>query len=165
MKKALTLTAALSTAMVLAGATAGVAQASGDWKPLNTTAKLSGELRLEQSIVIFCDVHIDVVVDGHGNISVTNRTFSGADPLCGTLVNPFGTWDIEDNPGFAPASSGPVDADVGSSSILGQCFGTITGTWDNNTHTLSFSNAQVPGTPSPCFVSGTLTSNQPLTAH
>ena len=153
--------AALSTgALALAMMTvASPALASGPFKfhPAPNTFHLTGVLELQQSITIECDVKIDVSVDANGHASVTGRTFSntspGTSPLCGGVVLPFGVWTLNAD------STTQVTAEVGSSSILGQCFGDIVGTWSNATSTLTFNSATVPGTPGDCTVDGTLTSD------
>ena len=151
-------TGALALAMMTV---ASPAAASGPFQfhPAPNNFHLTGVLELEQSITILCDVKIDVSVNASGHATVTGRTFSNTSPgtsaLCGGVVQPFGVWTLNAD------STTQVTAEVGSSSILGQCFGDIIGTWDNAASTLTFNNASVPGTPAPCTVDGVLTSSDP----
>ena len=123
--------------------------------PAPNTFTLSGALTLSQSITIDCVVTINVSVDAAGVATVTGRTFSPGSPLCGSVVQPFGTWTV------SPDSLTQITATVGATSILGQCVGAIVGAWNNTTQTLTFTNASVPGAPNPCTVNGTLTSSDP----
>lgn len=127
--------------------------------PAPNTFTLSGILTLNQSITINCTVTVDVSVNSAGVATVTNRTFSPGNALCGGTVQPFGTWTL------TPDSLTQVTATVGSTSILGTCVGDIIGTWSNANSTLTFNNATVPGTPGDCTVNGTLTADSPVTIH
>ena len=153
----------MAVAGVLALAVTAIATpaAATNWRfdPAPNTFKLSGILTLTQSITIRCNVHIEVSVNASGVATVTSRTFSDDTPgvtssLCGTVVQPFGTWTLAPN-----GSDTEVIATVGSSSILGSCVGSITGAWSNANQTVTYTGASVPGTPSPCTVTGTLTSD------
>lgn len=121
--------------------------------PPNSTTTLSGILNLQQSININCQVQIYVSINAAGQTTVISRSFSPGSPLCGGTVTPFGTWTL------SPDNPFQVSATVGSTSVLGTCFGVITGVWNNVTRTLTFINATVPGTPIPCTINGTLTAN------
>ena len=152
----------LASALALAvTALASSAMASGPfkWHPAPNTFKLSGILTLSQSITIRCNVQIEVSVDANGVATVISRTFSDdtpgvTSPLCGGVVQPFGTWTL------TPDSTIQVTAMVGFSSILGSCSGPIPGNWNNVSDNLTFSAANsVPGTPGPCFINGTLTAD------
>lgn len=145
---ALAMTAFASSAMA----------SSPKFDPAPGNFKLSGVLFFTQSITIPCQVEIHVTVNSSGVATSVVPTFSPGAPQCGTDVVPFGTWTLTAD------STTQATAEVGSSSILGQCFGDIVGAWANGANpsdpsTLSFSNASVPGTPSTCFVNGTLTSD------
>lgn len=149
-------TGALAFAMMTA---ASPAMASHPFsKPVPGTFKLSGVLNLVQTININCDVHIDVSVNASGIATVTGRSFSstspGTSPLCGTVVQPFGTWTIK------PVSATQITATVGATSFAGSCSGSISGAWSNANDTLTFINGVVPGTPSSCTVNGVLTADQ-----
>ena len=155
----------MAVAGVLALAVTAIATpaAATNWRfdPAPNTFHLTGILQLEQSITIFCNVKIDVSVDAKGVATVTSRTFSNGtpgvtSPLCGGVVQPFGTWTLAPN-----GSDTEVTATVGSSSILGSCVGSILGAWSNANQTVTFTGASVPGTPGPCTVNGTLTSDDP----
>ena len=154
---------AIAGALALAvTAFASSAMASGPfkWHPAPNTFKLTGVLELEQSIIIRCNVEIHVSVDANGHATVTSRTFSDGtpgvtSPLCGGIIQPFGTWLLEAD------SITQAAIWLGIASVLGQCFGELVGTWDNATNTLDFDNATVTGTPSDCRVDGTLTSDDP----
>lgn len=154
----ITVAGALALA-VTAFASSAMASGPFKWHPAPNTFHLTGILQLEQSITILCDVKIDISVDANGHATVTGRAFSntsaGTSPLCGGVVQPFGTWTINAD------STSQVTAAVGSSSILGNCFGSIVGNWSNANRTLQFINATVPGTPGDCTVNGILTSSDP----
>ena len=59
---------------------------------------------------------------------------------------------------------------IGANSILGNCSGVVATTWTNPTTTptvqpssVSFSNHSIPGSPSTCYITGTLVSSPNLT--
>lgn len=147
-KKGLLSTGALALA-ILPIASPAMAQS---FSPASSTTTLSGLLNLQQSININCQVQINASIDAAGQATVTSRSFSPGNPLCGGAVTPFGTWTL------SPDNPTQVSATVGSTSVLGTCSGSITGTWNNATNSVTFTNAIVPGTPAPCIVNGTLTS-------
>ena len=146
-------------ALALAAMTVASPAMAQSFKPVNSTTKLSGVLNLQQSININCNVHVDVSINGSGVATVTSRSFSPGSPLCGGVVQPFGTWTL------TPNSTTQVTATVGASSVLGSCVGSVIGAWNNANSTLTFNNATVPGTPGPCTVNGTLTANPAVTIH
>ncbi len=124
------------------------------FSPAPSNTNLSGVLTLTQSTTLDCNVNVSVSIDASGNAAVTSRSFSPGDFLCGTVVNPAGTWTIEAGPG-----TNAVTLNVGASSILGSCSGTVQASWNNSTGALTFNNVSIPGSPSACNINGTLTSS------
>ena len=144
---------------IVAFASSATASGPFKWHPAPNTFTLSGVVQISQSITILCDVRIDISVDANGHATVTGRTLSntspGTSPLCGGVIQPFGTWLLEAD------SITQAAIWLGIASVLGQCFGELVGAWNNANSTLTLNNAPVPGTPGPCFVTGTLISDDP----
>ena len=93
-----------------------------------------------------------------GSATVTSRAFSPGDPLfCGFIVQPNGAWSV------SPSGATTISASVGAQSIAGTCFGTVTGTYNNTTGELSFSNATIPGDPQECVINGSLYASPVIT--
>ena len=148
MKIASAATALAAMALIAAP---GMAQ---EFRPLNSTTTLSGTLDLRQSQDVNCAVSVGVSIDGNGEATVTSRSFSPGTFLCGSVVNPAGTWTIDAGPG-----TNTVTLNVGASSILGSCSGTVQADWNNSTGTLTFNNVSIPGSPDPCTIDGSLSSS------
>jgi hypothetical protein len=89
--------------------------------------------------------------------TATSRNLTPGHFGCGTIVVPFGTWQIE----TIPSSWTTVSLTFGRQDLMRTCYGTITAAWNPSTRTASFTNASldyVSGTPvSPCIVSGAIT--------
>ena len=155
MKKVLTLTAALAASTLLA------TPALADFSPAPSSGTISGTLQLSQTVTINCDFTADYSVSSDGKtMTITNQVFSPGAPEC-ALLGPAGAWIAVDN------GSG-VDITVNTTSLFGQCAGTISGVaWNNSFGGPSFVGATVPGTAfgvsAPCTIDGTLATNPKVT--
>lgn len=132
--------------------------------PNPTSFVLNGTLSLRQMSGVNCKVTLNgVVPTGGGAASIVSGTFAPATPSdwpCGSLVVPTGfPWAVTLNGGTSITIMG-----VGSSTIAGNCSGAITTNWINGSPgKVTFVSATLPGTPGPCFISGTLNSAPSLT--
>lgn len=150
--------ALISTAALTLAAISSPALAQS-FSPVNSTTTLSGNLELEQTQIIDCDVSVDVSIDGAGAATVTNRSFTPGSFFCGLLVQPTGTWTVTAGPG---ASS--VTLSIGASTVTGgSCFGTVTVPYNSTTGELYFNNVSVPGTPNACRILGSLYASPVIT--
>lgn len=151
------MTALVSTAALALTAFASPALAQS-FSPPNSTTTLSGSLNLQQTQNINCQTTINVSINSGGSATVTSRAFSPGDPLfCGFIVQPNGAWSV------SPSGATTISASVGAQSIAGTCFGTVTGTYNNTTGELSFSNATIPGDPQECVINGSLYASPVIT--
>lgn len=152
-------TATLISTVALAVATISSPVLAQSFSPTNSTTTISGNLELEQTQVINCDVNVGVAIDGAGAATVTSRTFSMGDFFCGLAVNPQGAWTVTAGPGTSQ-----VTLDIGASTITGgSCFGSVTVPYNNTTGELTFNNVTVPGTPNACRILGSLFASPILT--
>lgn len=124
---------------------------------------LTGVLNLSQTTIVDCNSSFSGnIATGGASGTVTGGSFGpGPDFVCGIFVFPSGfNWTL------TPSTSGGVDyvtiSGIGATSIAGNCSGSITGVWDDATHSVTFANAMIPGSPSACYVTGTLTADKPL---
>lgn len=157
----------LKSASILSAAVLAVAGLSSpamaqSISPAGASFTLSGNLTLQQSTTVRCDVSLSgsVAADGK-SATITGGSFSaGPDWQCGILVSPSGfPWTITPNGGSSISIAG-----IGASSILGSCNGTIGATWNNGSpSSVTISGATIPGSPSTCTINGTLTSSPNLT--
>jgi len=151
----------LSAAVLAVAGLAGPAAAQSI-SPAGASFTLSGNLTLQQSTTVKCNVSLSGVVASDGKSArITSGSFSpGPDWQCGFLVNPSGfDWVITPNGGSSITITG-----IGASSILGSCNGTITTNWTNGTpSSVSFAGSVIPGSPNNCTITGILNSSPSLT--
>lgn len=129
-----------------------------------SSVNLTGVLTLRQTTTVNCNSSFTgSIASGGASGSISSGSFGpGVDFACGLFVFPSGfSWTI------TPSTSGGVDyvtiTGIGATSIAGSCSGSITGVWDDATHSVTFNNAVIGGSPSNCYVTGTLTADQALT--
>lgn len=147
----------ISAAALAMAFTAAPAMAQ-KFDPRPSTTTFSGTLTLSQSITLDCVATVGLTIDAAGQGTVTSRSFAPGAPQCGSVIVPFGTWDIDPGP-----TVNQVTVTAGSSSILGQCSGTVVVPYDNATGEIVFAGTSFPGTPVPCTVTGRLTSSPKVT--
>lgn len=158
----------LAAAVLAAAGFAGVGSAQAQTiSPANTGFTLSGTLQLSQSTTVNCAVSLNGTTNvGGTGASITSGSFAPGDWQCGWLVSPSSfPWAVTLTGGTGISISG-----IGANSILGNCSGVVATTWTNPTTTptvqpssVSFSNHSIPGSPSTCYITGTLVSSPNLT--
>lgn len=150
-------TVLISTAALSLAAMASPALAQS-FSPINSTTTLSGNLELEQTQIINCDVDVGLSINGSGAASVTSRTFSPGNFFCGLAVQASGTWSVAAGPG-----TNQVTLAIGASTITGgNCFesGVVVPYVGGK---VIFDNVMIDGTPNDCRIDGELTSSPTVT--
>ncbi|KSB88888.1 protein activator of alkane oxidation PraB [Caulobacter vibrioides] len=158
----------LAAAVLAAAGFAGVGSAqAASISPANTGFTLSGTLTLSQSTTVNCVVSLTGTTNAAGTAAtITSGSFSPGDWQCGWLVSPSSfPWTVSLTGGTGISISG-----IGANSILGNCSGVVGTTWTNpvagppaQPSSVSFSNHSIPGSPSTCYITGTLVSSPNLT--
>lgn len=123
---------------------------------------LTGGLTIYQDgVFIHCNVKLrGYVPTGGREATITDGYFEPGDWQCGSFVSPTGfNWRITPNGGTWVTIEG-----IGITTILGNCSGNITTNWTNGLPgSITFSGLGFPGSPSACFITGTLFSSPSLT--
>jgi hypothetical protein len=149
-----------ASAILAIGASAGAAKAvtfvPNGSEPTSFT--LTGTLTLQQSTTIRCAVRLNGMILPGGSLAyIYSGSFTSGDWQCGWLVYPNGfTWILTPSWPSQVTVSG-----VSAATILGSCSGTLSYlTWTNGPpSSVTMYYASIPGSPSACTISGTLTSS------
>jgi len=118
-----------------------------------------GSTNLTKSILSLpCTAHFVGNVSG-GVGHVTSASFTGSGGLCSSVTATNLPWTVT----ATSATTGTISG-VAVNTPIGNCTsGTLTGSYNNSTHVLSFTNQPLPGG---CSVSATLTTHDnALTLH
>jgi hypothetical protein len=154
----------LAAAVLAAAGFAGVGSAQAQTITAGTSFTLSGDLQLSQSTTVTCAVTLSGSTNAGGtSATITSGSFAPGDWQCGWLVAPSSfPWTVSLTGGTGISISG-----IGANSILGNCSGVVGTSWTNpvgsTPSSVSFSNHSIPGSPSTCYITGTLTSSPNLT--
>ncbi|WP_143732488.1 hypothetical protein [Microbulbifer sp. GL-2] len=146
MKKILT---ALALTIVSTGA------AADTWSPQGTIGLANvGNIAVKKGINLNCGLSGSTTVDAAGNSSVGSLSLSGF--LCGSVTFTKLPYTLVGN-----ADNTVTLHNVNVNAITGDCFGNITGDFNQATGELTFNAAQLPsvGTGANCEISGTISTN------
>jgi hypothetical protein len=166
--------ASVLSAAVLVAAGFASPTSAGTITPNNTDFTLTGTLVLQQSTTtVQCRARLWGAVSFSGDsATITGGVFEAdatADWRCGWLVSPSGfNWMITPSSGPGPGPAVSITG-IGFTTIVGNCSGNISNIlWTNSSPgsiTFSWLTPPIPGSPSPCTITGTLVSSPSLTVN
>jgi hypothetical protein len=164
MKSASVLAATAAAALLALAGQANAAPALGTFAGTVSNAKLTGSLNLQQTTNIDCFTNLTANVTGTTTGNVTGGTFGApGDWVCGVFVGPSGfNWTLQPWHDAVTGQDYVKVIGISATSIAGSCSGDVMGEWSDANKTITFNGATIPGSPSTCVFTGTLTSDKAI---
>lgn len=144
------------TAAALASLTMASPTFAQTFSPSSGPLSGSGNVDLQQTATLNCDVDVDVASMGSTSATITTRDIYAGDFLC-FVVSPYGTWNLAVVPGYTDR----IALTIGANTIANKpCYDTIIVAWSNVTKEITFNNDVLdpvtPGDPVCTILSGVI---------
>ncbi|MFC7378378.1 hypothetical protein [Brevundimonas sp. GCM10030266] len=144
------------TAAALASLSMAAPSFAQTFSPSSGPLSGNGNVDLQQTATLNCDVDVDVASMGATSAAISFRDIYAGDFLC-FVVAPYGAWSLATVPG----STDKIALTIGANTIANKpCYDTIIVDWDNVAKEITFNNNVLdpvtPGNPSCTILSGVI---------